>query len=297
MNKSIITQLAEEIAESLSLDDIKNQILEQARTLFLGKMSNEELEAIKAEITTKLVSNPTPPPAPTQEIAEQIPTGIEEYDDDPATAQIIPVTLETVIIPGVSHVQQADARWKTLEMGNIGHTGSTIGRVGCGLAALTALAIYYLKVQALTPPILNKFLAMNDGYDKNNNLRWDTICKLFQRWGLQATFDQTRCGDIDSQTALERRVVTEIDSDRPALLRVRHSKGPHFLLAVGYIQNSNGIAEDFITMDPGTYKGDPYGAPACTLYGNANHEFALEGCLVYHVTGTPVNPNPPRPQV
>ena len=198
------------------------------------------------------------------------------------------------MIEGVSHVQQADQRWKTLEMGNIGHTGSTIGRVGCGLAALTALAIYYLKIQALTPPILNKFLAENGGYDENNDLRWDTICKLFERWGLTATFNQHR--GVDKQIAIERKVITEIDCDRPALLRVRHSKGPHFLLAVGYIQSSDGSIEDFITMDPGTYKGDPYGTPACTLYGNANHKFTLEGCLIYHVTGTPVNPNPPRPQ-
>ena len=80
MNKSIITQLAEEIAESLSLDDIKNQILEQARNLFLDKMSNEELEAIKAEIAEKLVSNPTPAPTLAEKMHQQAQDTIIDKD-------------------------------------------------------------------------------------------------------------------------------------------------------------------------------------------------------------------------
>lgn len=182
------------------------------------------------------------------------------------------------IIPHISHILQADDRWKDLHMGSAGYRGCLIGSGGCALSALSALAAHHLQ-RMVTPITLDRFLRENGGYAPDSAMVvWTAVTTLLKKYGLTVSHRQvSNPGDV-------LRVVREqIDQDCPVVLRMRGKKGPHFLLAIGY------DGDDIITHDPGTWRGNGYGTethPPCTLK-NPTRELELEGAEAYEVSGTP----------
>lgn len=182
------------------------------------------------------------------------------------------------IISHISHILQADDRWKKENMGAVGYMGCKIGAGGCALSALCALAEHHLQ-RKVTPITLNRFLQENGGYAPDSAMIvWGAFAALLKKYGLTASHRRvSHPGDVP-------RVVREqIDQDCPVVLRMRGSKGPHFLLAIGYTE------DDIITHDPGTWRGNGYGTdsqPPCTLK-NPTRELTLEGAEVYEISGTP----------
>ena len=199
-----------------------------------------------------------------------------------------PAAPDSVVISDVSHTLQTHPDWADKEMGEKGHKGSTIRKDGCALSALSSLAAHHLKMN-VTPFILNHYLQENSGYLNGDWVVWPAMMTLFQRYGMKALHRQVKGGD----NKVFPEVRAQIDKQCPAVLRVRHEKGPHFLLCIGYALDESGNVVDLITHDPGTHKGNGYGtdqADACTLYGNANHAFTLEGAELFEVSGTPTPP-------
>ena len=181
-------------------------------------------------------------------------------------------------IAHISHTLQADDRWKDLHMGAVGYRGCLIGSGGCALSALSALAAHHLE-RMVTPITLDRFLKENGGYLPDSaTVVWAALVTLLKKYGLAASHRQ-----IKNPSDVPRVVREQIDQDCPVVLRMKGSKGPHFLLAIGYTE------DDIITHDPGTWRGNGYGTgsqPPCTLK-NPTRELTLEGAVVYEVSGTP----------
>ena len=215
----------------------------------------------------------------------------KEPNPDAGTDAYVEKTAATkVIIEGVSHVQQAFHEWGDQPMGEHGHEGGNIQKDGCALSALSAIAAFHLKM-LVNPLTLNKFLADNGGYMYGDKVVWGKITTLLQRYGLMASNREAKAEGYHIDIREEIR--GQIDQDNPVILRARHSKGPHFLVGIGYVEEQSGSISDIITHDPGTRKGNGYGTeeyPPSTFYGNPNHEFTLEGVIIYEVSGTPQRP-------
>ena len=283
-------------AETLKM--LEQEILVEARALN-RKPTPEQRKRIKDHILNNITTIFTPPaPGETlqQKMEEQVDqvnkTAIDSAQD--AEVQLIPENMLTVLIQNVPLLFQFTQEWQKEEMGVPG-SGVTYGAKGCALLCLTILANFYLSTAAqglIKPTLLNDFFIKNDGWYQKYVTRWETLCTLFTRWNMSCTFHQKKLADegtdMDDIFIAAR---AEIDADRPCILRLRHSRGPHFVVAIGYIQNQQGNITDWIIHDPGSGQGDGYGNPACTLWGNAAHDFDLEGCLIYNVSGTPVHPN------
>lgn len=222
-----------------------------------------EREVLCGEIV-KAASTETAPPIPT----EAAPAA--QADTAPGTG--------TAVIKNVDHTLQADEHWADLFMGEIGYEGCKIRSGGCALSALSALAAYHLQ-RAVTPITLNRFLQENDGYRDGALVVWGALSALLKKYGVEAPHRSVSAKKVGVRGVYEA-VREQIDQDNPAVLRMRGERGPHFLLAIGYSE------DDIITHDPGTWRGNGYGDPPCSLK-NPTRSLSLEGAEIYGVSGTP----------